>query len=479
MNDASHHFKDLAILRFTMKARHAFITIVIITVDIVVTGAAEIDCTNNCFQTAVNNNGCDKWLSDPECCQNKAFLFSIASCISGICSQSASEEGWAHLAEQCRKADVSIPSDYTDLLSPPEQPPTNTDTTTKSTTSTSTSAPAAESTTASTTKTLPTGSPTAGESSRRPSPTTTTTATANPGGAEAPTDNNGNDGSGDLSTAAKVAIGVTIPFLFLCMLVALFLWVRQRRRKQATPSSTEAQNNEAQEIKPLVYEMPGTEISGNYGKYDYAAELEAVDTSRGEGGGGGGGGRSILPMLDVNPTLSLPHILNSDNILDDRVQEDRELDPNAGHTIGSVNRLSNPGSAMASEPPPSAVAAALTNTSSKGPTTDLITPAPPPPIELPSIQMSLIESSINASLEDTKKIQSLLSSLEALEQRKRDSASKAEKLEEEEEAAVIAEEQALLEVIRNKTGKVPRAERNLASLDHHSKRNKLKKIKKP
>ncbi|OAX78843.1 hypothetical protein ACJ72_06844, partial [Emergomyces africanus] len=359
-----------------MRLSHVFVATVIIAGDIALTGAAEIDCANNCFQTAVNNNGCDKWLSDPECCQSKVFLSSIASCISGACSRSASDEAWAHLAAQCDKVAVSIPSDYTELPSPRDPSSTTKSTTsTTSTTSTSTSntsSPTTETTTTSTTETLPTGSPIAGAPTVGQS-ATPTSSTANPGGSDPPNEDNRSDGSGGLSTAAKVAIGVTALFFIFCLLVAFIFWLRQRRKKKVTPSSTETQDNEAQEIKPLVYEMPGTEISRHNGMYEFAAELEAVDTSR--GGGGGGGGGSTLPMPDVGPTLFLSPILNSDNQLDDHTKEVRELNAGADHT-GSLNKPSK------TPPPPLTTTAGLPITSSTSPTMNSSPPASPP-IEQP------------------------------------------------------------------------------------------------
>ncbi|PGH32602.1 hypothetical protein GX50_04576 [[Emmonsia] crescens] len=416
-----------------MRVSHAFTATVVIAVDFVI-GANVSDCANNCFQTAVNNHACDKWLSDPDCCESKDFISSAATCLSQGCSPRDSKEAWTHLAEQCDKVNIDIPPDYANPF-PRSSSATSTQTTAAST---STSSPAPVSTTTTeTTETLPTKSPITGTSTIWPS------STAIPGDTNDPNDNNGRNGSGGLSTAAKVAIGVTVPLAILSLLVALFLWLR-RRRKKPTPSSTEIQNTKAQEIKPLVYEISGTEISRSDHRYDYAAELEADDTSRGRG--------PILPISNANTALALPH-MNSDTNQDGHAQHVGELGAGAGHTA-SINRPPNPGSWRTPEP----AAAPLLNT----PSTSPVTPSSPPiaPIQPSSTvnfspqRMSLIESSINASPEEARKIQGLLSNLEAVEQRKRESASRAQMLEKE-EAAVRAEEQALLEEIRKKTGNVP------------------------
>ncbi|QSS51520.1 putative proline-rich antigen [Histoplasma capsulatum var. duboisii H88] len=439
VNDVSLCFNHYAILRLTMRISHASVAIVVITAGVVI-GTSVSDCATKCFQTAVNDNACGKWLSDPDCCKSNDFLSSIAGCISRVCSQSASEEAWTYLAEQCDKADIAIPPEYTDPV-PQSSSTTSTETTTTTATSTSTITSSTASASASTTATqaLPTDSPTTGTSTTGPSDT------AIPGrGSIAPTVDNG---SGGLSTAAKAAIAVPLTLLTL-ILLALFLWFRRRRRQKVTPSGIEPQDNnqtEVQEIKPLAYEISGTEISRSNDRYDCVAELEAVETSR-------GGGPPPPPMRNSNSAFS-PQEMSSDTNLDGRVQQVGEQGAGANHG-DSDYRPPNPDSSRPLE------TAAIPLPYSPPPTSP-VSPSSPPisPIGPSSVanfsphQMSPIKSSNNES-QEAWEIQGLLSNLEAVEQRKRESASKARILEQE-AAAVLAEEQALLEEIRKKTGKLP------------------------
>ncbi|KLJ07175.1 hypothetical protein EMPG_17333 [Blastomyces silverae] len=267
-----------------MSVRQAFVATVLIAV-YVGTGASAPECASTCFQTAVNDHACDQWLSDADCCRNGDFLISIANCVTRRCSRQLIEEAWDHLAEQCDKVDIDLPSIEFEPV------PSSTSTTsiktiikpsTTSSASGSSTFTASVPTTLSTTGTLPTEPPTTG------TPTTGRGVNTTPGGSYASNDDDHGSGGANLSAKAAIIVSTVITVLAL----ALFLFLRQRRQK-ATPPSTEAQNNAAHENKPLVCEISGTEISGS-SRYQYAAELEAVEISR--------AGGTTPPPLNSNTT---------------------------------------------------------------------------------------------------------------------------------------------------------------------------------
>ncbi|KAL2368691.1 hypothetical protein BDBG_04861 [Blastomyces gilchristii SLH14081] len=424
-----------------MSVRQTFVATVLIAV---YAGArASIpDCASKCFQTAVNDHACDQWLSDVDCCRSDAFILLIYNCIYDECSRQPFDEAWSHLREECDKVDVYIPPAH--FVPLPEPTSTSSTETTSSTTTTSRSStstasvPITTSTTASaaasTTETPPTEPLTTG--------TTTTGPKANtiPSGSDASNDDNG---SGGLNSSTKVVI--IVPLVLVALAIALFFFLR-RRRKKATPSSTEAPNNAAHENKPLVHEISGTEISGG-SRYRYAAELEAVEASR-------AGGTTLPPP---NSTMT-PYIAGMDshtNLTGRPQRVGNQAAASASHTSVVINHQPND-PRTSGTPAPAAIPLAYSP-----PTTSPVSGSSPPvsPIQpqgtsnFSSQQMSMIEPSLNVSLEESREIQRLLASLEAVERRKRESASRAQMLERE-EAAVRAEEKALLEEIRKRTGKL-------------------------
>ncbi|KMW69459.1 hypothetical protein BDDG_13605 [Blastomyces dermatitidis ATCC 18188] len=400
-----------------MSVRQTFVATVLIAV---YAGArASIpDCASKCFQTAVNDHACDQWLSDVDCCRSDAFILLIYNCIYDECSRQPFDEAWSHLREECDKVDVYIPPAH--FVPLPEPTSTSSTETTSSTTTTSRSSTStasvpittstAASAAASTTETPPTEPLTTG--------TTTTGPKANtiPSGSDASNDDNG---SGGLNSSTKV---------------------------KATPSSTEAPNNAAHENKSLVHEISGTEISRG-SRYRYAAELEAVEASR-------AGGTTLPPP---NSTMT-PYIAGMDshtNLTGRPQRVGNQAAASASHTSVVINHQPND-PRTSGTPAPAAIPLAYSP-----PATSPVSSSSPPvsPIQpqgtsnFSSQQMSMIEPSLNVSLEESREIQRLLASLEAVERRKRESASRAQMLERE-EAAVRAEEKALLEEIRKRTGKL-------------------------
>ncbi|PGH08411.1 hypothetical protein GX51_01238 [Blastomyces parvus] len=302
-------------LRFT-KISHVFVTIIIAAISVVTGADPDPRCAYYCFQFNRRIIECSGRPPDLNCCEDPRIGI-LARCfgIPMACNdREESEQTLAQLVEQCDKGlGFGIPPPSSVML-----PPAPTPTITRKTTTASSPATASSPTTASSAESLPPGPPTVSPS---------VTATGIPSDSEpsnrsnGSNGSNGSDGSGRFSTAAKIAIGVAIPLVVLCVLAELLLWLR-RRRKTATPSTTEAQtqSNQAHEIKPLVHEISGTEISKNNGMHSCAAELEAVDVNN--------RGGPTLPMPQVNPTLSLPP-RNQDRNLDGGTDQISELDASA------------------------------------------------------------------------------------------------------------------------------------------------------
>ncbi|PGG97063.1 hypothetical protein GX51_07515 [Blastomyces parvus] len=423
-----------------MGVRQALVATVLIAV-YAGTGASVADCANNCFQTAVNENACDRWLSDADCCKSNDFLSSIASCISEQCSQQPAEEAWAHLAEQCDKSDIDIPSHYTDSI-PRSTSSRSTETTSTSGTSTAsvstattTAASTPASTTTSATRALPTKPPSTG------TPTTGPTATPAPGGSDGSDASNDDDGGGGLNASVKVVI--IVPLVILALVIPLLLFLH-RRRKKATPSSIEAQDNAAHENKPLVHEISGTEINSRNGGYKYAAELEAVEITRPAAG-------TTLPLPNSNMTSHPPYMgSHTHTNLESRAEQGGDQAAGASHT-NFANPQPNPSTLGTPTPETIPLACSPPPTSPLSHSSQPVSPIQAGSDTFSSQQLSLIEPSLDMSLEETRELQRLLLSLEAVERRKRESATRARMLEQE-EAAVRAEEEALLEEIRRRTG---------------------------
>ncbi|KAK2736296.1 hypothetical protein FQN55_001682 [Onygenales sp. PD_40] len=431
-----------------MHSAGVFLTVTIAIVADVVVGANIPECAYKCFQAAVNDRACDKWLSDPDCCGDASeggFQHQVVACLLDACAGPSEKEAWTHLVEQCDIAGVNLePYEKVFPLDP------------SAVISTETTASSASTSNPSTITSPSTTTITATSSSEYPlttnPPIVPSTSTTLPG-APGALDNFSGLGGGDrLSTGGTAAIATIIPLaVFLVSFFAIRFWLQARRKKKNTPSpsaesETETGSSNPPETNLMVYEISGTEICGS----DNTAELEADGNTHRDRGG--------PPFLRPNstPAISISEA-DSGAIQNNSRQQVGELDAGAEHTVSARNQ-NHTGNSRIPKPTPISP-----------PNSNPVTPITPSTYQIPPIGLSNTNTSTakpphqpaspikpppNTALAQASDIQALLSNLEAVRQRKRERASRLQMLEEE-ESAIQAEEQALLEEVRKRTGNAP------------------------